>query len=112
MDKQGHETYVEFLQEIGFLGPNLVIAHAIWLNDKELAILKEHDVKIVTNPCANLKLTTGVFPFTNVRNHGITIGIGTDGVASNNNFDLFEEIKFLALLEKSRMNDPTVASSP
>ena len=102
---------VEYLNKINFLGPNLVVAHALWLDDKELDILEDHDVKVVTNPCANLKLATGVFPYSCVVNRGITIGLGTDGVASNNNFDLFEEMKFLALLEKSRTFDPTAAAA-
>ena len=100
---------VEYLKKIDFLGPDLVVAHALWFSDKELDILADHDVKVVTNPCANLKLATGVFPYSRIMNHGITIGIGSDGVASNNNFDLFEEMKFLALLEKSRTFDPTAA---
>ena len=107
--KEHHKRPVEYLNNIGFLGPNLVVAHAIWFNEKELSLLKEYDVKIITNPCANMKLTAGVFPYTRVKNHNLMIGIGTDGVASNNNFDLFEEMKFLALLEKSRSGDPTAA---
>ena len=102
---------IEYLKKINVLGPNVVVAHAIWLDERELDILKDHDVKVITNPCANMKLAAGVFPYTRVKNHEITIGIGTDGVASNNNFDLFEEMKFLALLEKSRTGDPTTATA-
>ncbi len=100
---------VEYLEKLGFLGPNLVIAHAIWLNAKEIEILGEYNVKVVTNPCANMKLASGAFPFTEVQNGNITIGIGTDGVGSNNNLDLFEEMKFVALGEKLRTLEPTAA---
>ncbi len=102
---------VEYLEKIGVLGDNVSIAHAIWLSNAEMEILHRHDVGIVTNPCANMKLSAGVFPFTQVRELGIAIGIGTDGVASNNNFDLFEEMKFTALAEKSRTGDPTTAAA-
>ena len=104
-------TPVEYLDKIGFLGPNVVVAHGIYLTDCEIEILRDHEVKMVTNPCANMKLATGVFQFTRLKNHGITIGLGTDGVASNNNFDMFEEMKMLALLEKSRTGDPSAATA-
>ena len=100
---------VEYLEEIKCLGPNISLAHAIWLNDNEIEILNSYSVGVVTNPCANMKLSTGVFPFSSFHNGGVTIGIGTDGVASNNNYDLFEEMKIAALLEKSRTGDPTSA---
>ena len=100
---------VEYLEKIGVLADNVSIAHAIWLDDRELELLNQYNVGILTNPCANMKLSAGVFPFTRIQEAGILIGIGTDGVASNNNFDLFEEMKFTALVEKSRTGDPTTA---
>ncbi len=84
------------------MGSNVSLAHAIWLNDSEIEILKNYSVGVVTNPCANMKLSAGAFPFSSFHNGGVTIGMGTDGVASNNNYDLFEDMKIAALLEKSR----------
>lgn len=100
---------VAYLERIGVLGANVVIAHAIWLDADEISILREHNVKVITNPCANMKLASGTFRYSDFHHAGLTIGIGTDGVASNNNFDLFEEMKFAALVEKSRTGDPTAA---
>lgn len=100
---------VEYLAHIGFLGPKVSFGHAIWLNERELAILREHTCAVVTNPCANMKLGSGMFRYSEVAASGIPIGLGTDGTSSNNNLDLFEEMKFAALLEKVRTQDPTTA---
>ncbi len=108
LDQHGMRP-VDYLESIGFLGPKLSIAHAIWLDDAEIAKLKEHGVGVLTNPCANMKLATGRFPYSRVRAGGVRIGIGTDGPGSNNNLDMFEDMKFLALAEKVNTGDPTAA---
>ena len=100
---------LEYLESIGFLGPNVIACHAIWLNENELNLCKKYDVKIVYNPVSNLKLAAGqCFQYQKMVQKGINPLIGTDGCASNNNLDMFESIKFAALLQKSCSNDPTV----
>ena len=98
-----------YLADLGVLGPHCSIGHAIWLDEEELALLAENEVGIITNTCANMKLATGTFRYGDVQAAGLTIGIGTDGVCSNNSLDIFEEMKFASLIEKSRTADATAA---
>ncbi|WP_028573539.1 amidohydrolase [Desulfonatronovibrio hydrogenovorans] len=99
---QGHGLRpVEFLESIGFLGPNVISAHTVWVNAQEMDILASRGVKVVHNPVSNMKLASGVFPFREIHKRGICIGLGTDGCSSNNNLDMLEEMKIAALLAKS-----------
>ena len=100
-------TPVRYLEKIGFLGPNVLAAHAIWLDAQEKDILAEKGVMIAHLPTSNMKLCSGPFPYRRLRGRGIAIGLGTDGCSSNNNLDMFEEMKFAALLRKSLTGDPT-----
>lgn len=100
---------VEFLAKIGFLGENCVLAHAVWLSDKEIKILAKKNSSVVYNPCSNMKLASGIFPYQKMKKAGVNITLGTDGVASNNNFDMFEEMKIGSLLAKIKEMDPTAA---
>ncbi|OYT41646.1 MAG: hypothetical protein B6U86_01975 [Candidatus Altiarchaeales archaeon ex4484_43] len=99
---------VEFLESIGFLSHRLIAAHSIWLKEKEIKTLKENGVKISHNPTSNLKLSSGVMPYPLMRNSGISVSLGTDGCASNNNLDMFEEMKIAAITQKGFAKDPTV----
>jgi 5-methylthioadenosine/S-adenosylhomocysteine deaminase len=99
----------EYLDRVGLLGPRTLLAHGVWLDESELALIAERGTTIVTNPVANLKLAVGrVFPYRAARRHGIPIGIGTDGAGSNNSLDLLQDLKFLALLQKHEARDPSV----
>lgn len=98
---------VEFLEKIGFLGENCVLAHSVWLSDKEIKILENKNCSVVYNPCSNMKLASGIFPYEKIKKAGINICLGTDGAASNNNLDMFEELKFASLLQKVKEKDPT-----
>ncbi len=103
---------VPYLEEIGFLGSNLVAAHCVWLNKKDIEILAKHDVKISHNPISNMKLSVGAtLPYKDLKNAGCVVSLGTDGCASNNNLDMFESMKFAALGQKAHTNDPTVMSA-
>lgn len=98
----------EYLNSIGFLGPNLILAHAIWLTDEEIELLAVAGASVVYNPASNMKLASGVMPYQKLKRAGIRILLGTDGVSSNNNLDLFEEMKFGSLLQKISFFDPTI----
>lgn len=103
---------VEYLQEIGFLGPNVIAAHGVWLNDHEIKILKHHDVKIIHCPTSNMKLASGnSLPYNKLRENKISLGLGTDGCSSNNNLDMFEEMKMASLLQKHDLKSATVLSA-
>jgi 5-methylthioadenosine/S-adenosylhomocysteine deaminase len=96
----------EYLEKLGLLGPRLVVAHAVWLTDKEMDLMKARGVSVAHCPVSNLKLGSGIAPIYAMRKKGIGIGLGTDGAASNNNLDLFEEIKLAALLQKGVLLNP------
>lgn len=97
----------EFLDKIGFLSERLIVAHAIWLNNEEIKLLAERGVKVSHNPVSNMKLASGVFPYRLMKQHGVLVSLGTDGCASNNNLNMFEEMKFASLLQKVHNMDPT-----
>jgi 5-methylthioadenosine/S-adenosylhomocysteine deaminase len=99
-----------YLDRCGALGPRTMLAHGVWLDDAELDLIAKRGATVVTNPVANQKLAVGgVFPYPAARQRGIGIGLGTDGSGSNNSLDMFEQMKFLALIQKHTAADPTVA---
>ena len=101
----------EYLDSIGFLGPDVVAAHSVWLSDEEIEIIKKNDVKVSHNPCSNMKLASGIAPVSKLIEKGICVSIGTDGASSNNNLDLIEELKTASLLQKVSTLDPKVLDS-
>jgi 5-methylthioadenosine/S-adenosylhomocysteine deaminase len=101
----------EYLDKIGFLGPDVVAAHCVWLSDEEIEIIKKHGVKVSHNPCSNMKLASGISPVSKLIENDICVSIGTDGASSNNNLDLIEELKTASLLQKVSTLDPNVVNS-
>jgi len=99
---------IELLENLRFLGPDILAAHCIHLSKKGMALMAKHNVKIAHNPVANMKIAVGVAKIKDLMNHGLTVGIGTDGPASNNSLDMFESMKIAALLQKLHYQDPTV----
>jgi 5-methylthioadenosine/S-adenosylhomocysteine deaminase len=96
------------LERLGLVGPNLVAAHGVWLDQEEREMLAAAGATIVTNPTSNLKLAVGgIFPYREAREAGLRVALGTDGAASNNNLDMIEEMKLAALVQKHRTGDPT-----
>ncbi|MFF2887552.1 amidohydrolase [Paenibacillus sp. NPDC057967] len=98
---------VEHLDRLGFFSRPSLVAHAVHLTDEEIALLAEHGVSVSHNPVSNLKLASGVARLPELMRAGVKVSLGTDSVASNNNLDLFEEIRFSALLHKGVSGDPT-----
>ncbi len=97
----------EYLDKIGFLDENVISVHSIWANGKEMKILKKRGVKIAHNPISNMKIANGTAPVPEYKKKGICVSLGTDGAASNNNLDMFEEMKVCALLHKISNMDPS-----
>jgi len=91
---------IERLYRLGLLSPGLIAAHAIHLNDNEIALLAEHGCSIAHCPSSNLKLASGIAPVSALSDKGVNIGLGTDGAASNNRLDMFQEMRLAALLAK------------
>src|SRR5690606_6957131 len=84
----------------GVLEGPVVAAHCVHVNDEDLAILREKDVRVVHNPTSNMKLGSGKAPVAAMLDRGIVVALGTDGASSNNNLDLLEEARLAAFLEK------------
>ncbi|MFC5467727.1 amidohydrolase [Cohnella suwonensis] len=99
---------VEHLDRLGMFGRPTLVAHAVHLNDDEIALLAERGVAVSHNPVSNLKLASGVARVPDLLKAGVTVSLGTDSAASNNNLDLFQEISMAALLHKGVSGDPTV----
>ncbi len=99
---------VEYLADIGFLGPRLLCAHAVWLARREIRLLAEHGVKVAHCPTSNMKLSVGgTMDYARMRKSGVTVSLGTDGASSNNSLDMFGAMKSAALLQKMATSDPT-----
>ncbi|WP_067259184.1 amidohydrolase family protein [Methanobrevibacter cuticularis] len=96
----------EYLEELKFLGDDVIAAHGVWLSKEEMNIIKNRDVKISHNPCSNMKLASGISPINELLEKKICVSLGTDGAASNNNLDMFEEMKFASLLQKVNTMNP------
>lgn len=97
----------EYLEDLGFLGSDVIAAHSVHLSENEIDIIKKYDVKISHNPASNMKLASGVSPVDTMLKKGITVSLGTDGAASNNNLNMFEDMKIAALLQKVHNYDAT-----
>lgn len=89
------------LEKLGLLeAPRTLLAHCVWLDDDEIALLARRGVAVAHNPTSNMKLASGAAPVAKLRRAGVAVGIGTDGEKENNNLDMFEEMKFTSLLAK------------
>jgi 5-methylthioadenosine/S-adenosylhomocysteine deaminase len=96
---------LERLQRLGLLGPGLIAVHAVHLSDAEIALLAKHGASVVHCPSSNLKLASGFAPVAKMAAAGVNVAIGTDGAASNNRLDMFEETRLAALLAKAVAGD-------
>lgn len=110
--KQFGLTPVRYLKKLNLLSPRLCIAHALYVDDEEIHMLADNQVKVVHNPASNMKLASGMmFKFAEMKKAGVTVGIGTDGCASSNNLDMVEAMKLAALLGKAWRKDPEVMTA-
>ena len=98
---------VPWVESSGLLEAKVLAAHCVHINTAEMQTLKQHDSTVAHNPTSNLKLASGIAPVNEMLKHGLTVGIGTDGPASNNDLDMFEEVRLAAILAKTAVNDPT-----
>jgi 5-methylthioadenosine/S-adenosylhomocysteine deaminase len=99
---------VAYLQSIGFWGPRTLINHGVWADAADIKLLRSHQVAVSHNPESNMKLASGIAPVPEYLAAGVIVGLGTDGAASNNDLDMFEAIRFAALLHKVKTGDPRV----
>lgn len=106
--EQFNLTPAQAFSQYGIFDMPATAAHACWVSEDDMDILAHHNVTIAHNPVSNLKLASGVAPIVTMQKKGINIALGTDGMASNNTHDLFEEIKLASILQKCANEDPTV----
>ena len=109
--ERGSPTVVSYLDALGFLGPGVVAAHAVWVNDADMALLKARGVGVSHNPESNMKLASGIAPVKAFLASNVAIGLGTDGAASNNDLDMFESMRAASFLQKVATRDPTAVSA-
>lgn len=98
---------VPWVKSSGLLNAKVLAAHCVHINKGDMQTLYESDTTISHNPTSNLKLASGIAPVTEMLENKLTVGIGTDGPASNNDLDMFEEMRLAAILAKTAVNDPT-----
>ncbi|HEU4770482.1 MAG TPA: amidohydrolase [Pyrinomonadaceae bacterium] len=109
--KEKGASPVAYLERIGFLNDRVIAAHMVWPQGTDLAILKRRGVGVVHNPQSNMKLASGVAPVPSMLAEGVLVGLGTDGAASNNDLNMWEEMDTVAKLHKVFSGDPKVISA-
>jgi 5-methylthioadenosine/S-adenosylhomocysteine deaminase len=105
---QYEKKVVERVAGLGVFRARTIAAHCVHVDTEQIRLLQQHDVAVVHNPTSNLKLASGIAPVKEMLERGIRLSIGTDGAASNNDLDMFEETRLAALLVKGATNDPVV----
>jgi 5-methylthioadenosine/S-adenosylhomocysteine deaminase len=98
-------TPAEYLDRLGVLSPRLSVAHGVHLTPGDIELLRARDVSVVYNPTSNMKLASGVAPIPDLLAAGVRVGLGTDSNLSNNNLDMFEEMRLGAVLQKLSRTD-------
>jgi 5-methylthioadenosine/S-adenosylhomocysteine deaminase len=103
-------TPMAFLADTGLLDHGAYAAHCVWCTDDDFRIMREKDVTLVHNPTSNLKLGSGIARIPEAVAAGVKVALGTDGCASNDNLDMFEEMHLASLVHKGRLGDPAALS--
>lgn len=102
------KTSIEFFDSIGFLDGPTIAAHVVWPSEAEIQILADRHVGVIHNPTSNMKIASGIAPVTEMLRAGVRVGLGTDGAASNNDLDMWEEMRLASFLQKVDRMDPEV----
>lgn len=101
-------TSVELYESIGFFEGPTIAAHMVWPTKKEIEILAARKVGVIHNPTSNMKIASGISPVAEMLQAGVRVGLGTDGAASNNDLDMWEEMRLASFLQKVDRMDPQV----
>jgi 5-methylthioadenosine/S-adenosylhomocysteine deaminase len=101
-------TSIELLESIGFFDGPTIAAHVVWPTEVEIPILAERGVGVIHNPTSNMKIASGIAPVTAMLKAGVHVGLGTDGAASNNDLDMWEEMRLASFLQKVEQMNPEV----
>jgi 5-methylthioadenosine/S-adenosylhomocysteine deaminase len=106
--KKHGQSPVEYLDSLGLLSNRLVAAHCVWLSEKDITLLARRGVNVAHCPVSNLKLAAGIAPVVSLQKAGANVCLGADGASSNNNLSLFEEMKTMAIVQKTACRRPDV----
>ncbi|MCI0517422.1 MAG: amidohydrolase family protein [Woeseiaceae bacterium] len=101
-------TTIRLFESIGFLDGPTIGAHVVWPTDEEIPILVERKVGVIHNPTSNMKIASGISPVSKMLQAGVRMGLGTDGAASNNDLDMWEEMRLASFLQKVEQMNPEV----
>jgi len=110
--KEHDMPVVPYVKKQNIFEGKVLAAHCVHVDDGEIHTLYHHHVGVAHNPSSNLKLASGIAPITRMLEVGLNVGIGTDGPASNNDLDMFEEIRLASFLAKNVNSDPTALPAP
>jgi len=102
---------IEYLDRLGLLSPRLIAAHCVHVSSREIDLMRMRGVGVAHCPVSNVKLGNGVAPLTDFLKAKITVGLGSDGPATNNCIDMFQEMKFACLLQRAAHCDPRVVKA-
>jgi len=108
LKKYYNKGLTEFAEWVGMLGPDVVIAHGVWMNDEDIKRLAKTGTHISHNPSSNLKLASGFAPIPEMLDAGVNVALGCDGGPSNNSYDMIREMKLAAIIHKARLLNPEV----
>lgn len=109
--KQYGKRQITYLNDIGFLDGPVLAVHCVWINDDEIAILKQKQVGVADCIESNLKLASGFAPIPKMLEQGVKVAIGTDGAASNNSLDILGDMNSIGLIYKAVVRDPTAVGA-
>lgn len=110
--RERHEglSPVEYFESLGVLDVPVTAAHCVWVDDNDIDIMVKHDVFVACNPASNMKLGSGFAPIAKMLERGVNVCLGTDGMASNNNHDMFADMYLMGLIYKGATLDPAVVT--
>jgi cytosine/adenosine deaminase-related metal-dependent hydrolase len=101
-------TPVEFVERVGLVGPHVLFAHMVWLEDHDIRRVARTETNVAHCPSSNLKLASGIPRVPEMLRGGVNVGLGCDGAPCNNTYDMVREMKMAAVIQKARLLDPTV----
>lgn len=104
-------TPTEYLESIGYYQTKVLMAHCVWVEEKDMDIIKKYGASVLHNPCSNMKLGSGFAPLPRMLEKGLHVTLSTDSSSSNNNLDLWEEMRMAAMIHKGNLRDATAVSS-
>lgn len=109
-DRHDGLTPVRYFDSLGVFDVPVIAAHCVWVDEDDIALLAERGASVVHNPASNMKLASGFAPVPRMLDAGVSVCLGTDGMASNNNHDLFQDMYLMATISKGHGGDPSVVT--